>query len=46
MEKINPSIEESWKQHLEDEFSKPYFLELKQFWLKRRKSSGFFLPDP
>jgi uracil-DNA glycosylase len=46
MEKINPVIEESWKEILEDEFNKPYFTELKQFLLEEKKKFRIFPPGP
>jgi uracil-DNA glycosylase len=46
MEKINPVIEESWKEILEDEFSKPYFAELKQFLLLEKKQYRIYPPGP
>src|SRR5512138_5864 len=46
MEKINPAIEESWKQILENEFNKPYFSELKQFLVSEKKRFRVFPPGP
>jgi uracil-DNA glycosylase len=46
MEKITPVIEESWKIVLEDEFSKPYFAELKQFLLEEKKKYRIYPPGP
>ena len=46
MDKINPAIEESWKEILEDEFNKPYFAELKQFLLVEKKKFRVFPPGP
>lgn len=43
MERINPVIEESWKEILGDEFNKPYFIELKQFLLAERGKYRIFL---
>jgi uracil-DNA glycosylase len=34
--KLDPKIDESWKKRLVDEFSKPYFYELKQFLLEEK----------
>ena len=42
MEKINPAIEESWKQVLENEFDKPYFLALKQFLVAEKQRFRVF----
>jgi uracil-DNA glycosylase len=44
MEKINPVIGESWKNVLEEEFSKPYFNELKEFLLEEKKKYRVFPP--
>jgi uracil-DNA glycosylase len=46
MEKINPTIEESWKQVLDNEFSKPYFQELKQFLVAEKQRFRVFPPGP
>lgn len=46
MEKINPMMEESWKEILEDEFNKPYFSQLKQFLLGEKKKFRVFPPGP
>jgi uracil-DNA glycosylase len=46
MEKINPVIEESWKEILEDEFNKSYFTELKQFLLLEKKKFRVYPPGP
>ena len=46
MEKITPVIEESWKEILEDEFSKSYFAELKQFLVEEKKNYRVFPPGP
>lgn len=45
MNKIDPKLHDSWKKALFDEFSKPYFLELKEF-LEREKKSGQILYPP
>ena len=34
---INPQIEESWKMQLRDEFSQPYFHEIKKFLLRQKE---------
>lgn len=41
---ISPSIEESWKNVLENEFSKPYFTELKQFLVEEKKLHKIYPP--
>ena len=44
MEKIRPVIETSWKEALEQEFSKPYFSALKQFLLEEKQRFRIFPP--
>lgn len=44
METINPDIEVSWKNLLLDEFSKPYFFELKQFLVEEKRTYRVFPP--
>jgi uracil-DNA glycosylase len=44
MGNINPTIEESWKSVLSEEFNKPYFLELKEFLLEEKKKFRIFPP--
>ena len=44
MEKINPVIEESWKQVLKDEFAKDYFVRLKEFLVEEKKRFRIFPP--
>jgi uracil-DNA glycosylase len=44
MGEINPTIEESWKSVLSDEFNKSYFLELKAFLLEEKKKFRVFPP--
>ena len=41
---INPTIEESWKSVLSEEFNKLYFLELKEFLLEEKKKFRIFPP--
>lgn len=41
---INPTIEESWKNNLIDEFNKPYFIKLKSFLVSEKKSHTIFPP--
>jgi len=43
---VNPSIEESWKAVLDEEFKKPYFKELKQFLIEERKKNVVYPPGP
>lgn len=44
MEKIDPKIEESWKAVLTEEFSQPYFHNLREFLLEERKQYSIFPP--
>ncbi len=44
MDNIDPKLEESWKRLLNNEFSKPYFFELKKFLLEERKKFRIFPP--
>lgn len=44
MEKINPKIDESWKEVLHDEFNKQYFLDLKQFLINEKKKYKIYPP--
>jgi uracil-DNA glycosylase len=46
MDKINPTIEESWKQVLENEFNKQYFLDLKNFLTAEKQRFRVFPPGP
>ena len=46
MEKINPVIQESWRQVLDNEFNKPYFSSLKQFLVEEKKRYRVFPPGP
>jgi uracil-DNA glycosylase len=41
----NPIIEESWKKHLMNEFSKDYFASLKSFLLKEKSKSTIYPPS-
>lgn len=41
---INPSIEESWKEVLQDEFHKPYFPALKNFLVEEKKKYRIYPP--
>jgi uracil-DNA glycosylase len=42
---INPKIEASWKAHLDEEFQKPYFADLKRF-LQEEKRAGAVVYPP
>lgn len=44
MPEINPKIEESWKAVLSDEFSSPYFAELKRFLTWEKKQHAVYPP--
>jgi uracil-DNA glycosylase len=44
MEKLDPNINESWKEILLDEFQKPYFYDLKMFLESERKQYQVFPP--
>lgn len=44
MTKINPNIEDSWKQELNNEFNADYFLELKSFLIDEKKKYTIFPP--
>lgn len=44
MEQLKPAIDESWKNVLEAEFSKPYMFELKAFLLEEKKRYQVFPP--
>lgn len=44
MSKINPKLEESWKQILAEEFEKPYFLSLKTFLENEFKAGQIIYP--
>jgi uracil-DNA glycosylase len=46
MEKVNPTIEESWKQVFDNEFNKPYFQDLKSFLVSEKQRSRVFPPGP
>jgi uracil-DNA glycosylase len=37
MQKVNPQIEESWKQHLENQFNAEYFTRLKSFLVQEKQ---------
>lgn len=42
MSNVNPNIEESWKNILIDEFSKEYFITLKQFLLEEKQTQTIY----
>lgn len=42
VEQINPTIEQSWKAVLMEEFRKPYFIKLKTFLVEERKKHEIF----
>lgn len=44
MEKVNPQIHDSWKEVLIDEFSKPYFLNLRNFLVDEKKQHRIYPP--
>jgi len=44
MDRIQPTIEDSWKDLLIEEFNKPYFHELKEFLIGERKKYRVFPP--
>lgn len=44
MEKLNPHLEDSWKQLLRNEFNEDYFLALKQFLVEEKKRYKIFPP--
>ncbi len=44
MSNVNPQIEESWKNVLIDEFSKPYFSQLKSFLVDEKKQHSIYPP--
>jgi uracil-DNA glycosylase len=44
MQKVNPQIEESWKQHLEDQFNAGYFAQLKAFLIKEKQRYTVYPP--
>lgn len=43
---ITPTIEETWKKVLWDEFQQPYFAELKQFLLEEKRKYTVYPPGP
>jgi len=46
MEKINPNIENSWKEVLINEFNSEYFTELKSFLIAEKRNNTIYPPGP
>jgi uracil-DNA glycosylase len=46
MERIDPVIESSWKEHLIGEFAEPYFQNLKEFLVEEKKRYHVYPPGP
>lgn len=46
MSKIQPQIEQSWKEIMEEEFEKPYFTELKDFLITEKSQYTVYPPGP
>lgn len=46
MTSINPSIDDSWKAVLREEFEKPYFAKLRQFLVEEKKQHTVYPPGP
>jgi uracil-DNA glycosylase len=46
MERIDPTIEESWKNTLTNEFNQPYFYELKKFLVEEKHNHTVYPPGP
>lgn len=44
MSKVNPAINETWKNALSEEFEKEYFIKLKQFLVEEKKSQTIYPP--
>ena len=44
MTQVNPTIEEGWREALQNEFSSPYFLFLKEFLLEEKKKYAVYPP--
>lgn len=44
MKPVNPAIDDSWKAVLDEEFSQPYFLKLKEFLVTEKKQYTVFPP--
>lgn len=46
MDKINPQIHDSWKQVLSEEFTSPYFQDLKNFLIEEKRKFIIYPPGP
>lgn len=46
MAQIHPKINESWLEIMQDEFEKPYFIELREFLIKEKSKYLIFPPGP
>ncbi|HPE35486.1 MAG TPA: uracil-DNA glycosylase [Bacteroidales bacterium] len=46
MQNVNPTIDESWKQILSDQFGASYFLQLKQFLTEEKTKYKIYPPGP
>ncbi len=46
MERIDPKIDQSWKERLRDEFNKPYFSSLRDFLVEEKKRYDVYPPGP
>lgn len=46
MGNIQPQIEQSWKEIMQEEFDKPYFAELKNFLLQEKSRYSIYPPGP
>lgn len=46
MSRIQPQIEQSWKDIMEEEFEKPYFTELKDFLVREKSHYAVYPPGP
>ncbi len=44
MSRVNPQIEDSWKEVLTDEFNKPYFEQLKHFLIEEKRHYAIYPP--
>ncbi|NCC72670.1 MAG: uracil-DNA glycosylase [Sphingobacteriia bacterium] len=46
MQNVNPTIDESWKQILSDQFGASYFLQLKEFLIEEKTKYKIYPPGP
>lgn len=46
LQKVNPQLEQGWKEVLKEEFEKPYFPALKEFLVKERSKYTVYPPGP